>query len=98
MLFRENCDLDRRTRINCPVLDVDSSPQIRKKSPTFPKYGCPDFGAINTTDKGIVWLPPKFVLPGILRMRTSITVGLEMPFGNVCRRPVKFLKNASLTS
>ena len=67
VLPRKKCDPVKCNHINCRVLKEDKRALLLRL-------------ILTKSTRGIVRLPTKFVSPGILLMRTSIKVGLEMPF------------------
>ena len=67
LLRRKKFDPVKCNHINCQVLKEDKRALLLRL-------------ILTQSTRGIVRLPPKFVSPGILLMRTSIKVGLEMPF------------------
>ena len=67
VLPRKKFDPVKCNHINCRVLKEDKRALLLRL-------------ILTKSTRGIVRLPTKFVSPGILLMRTSIKVGLEMPF------------------
>ena len=79
VLPRKKCDPVKCNHINCRVLKEDKRALLLRL-------------ILTKSTKGIVRLPTKFVSPGISLMRTSIKVGLEMPFLNICKKNRKVFK------